>query len=126
MSTRGRIGMLNQDGSVDSIYCHHDSYLRHVGKLLIENYSNADTIHELLKLGDTNALSETLEETKHNTYQYNGEDPEDTSSIHSMTESDFLSIGEEYNYIFKDGKWHVYSYDFSDEEVTPELIEQDS
>ena len=55
-------------------------------------------------MGDTSVLSETLEDTKLDTYQYNGEDPSDTSAIHSLTESDCLSIGEEYNYIFKDGK----------------------
>lgn len=46
--------------------------------------------------------------------------------IHSENEGKFLQIGEEYNYIFKNGKWYVYSYDIEDEEVTPELIEQDN
>lgn len=125
MSTRGRIGILNQDGSVDSIYCHHDSYLSHVGEVLINNYTKEETIRELLKLGDTSALAETIEKTKLDSYQYNGEDPSDTSMIHSENEGKFLQIGEEYNYIFKNGKWYVYDGDsLENEEVTPNLIAQ--
>ena len=122
MSTRSRIGILNADGSVDSIYCHHDGYLSHVGDLLINCYDTEEKVRELLKLCDISSLEGTIKQTQKFAYNSNGED---TEVLHSKNESEFLKVGEEYNYLFKNGKWHVYGYDFNDEEVTPELIEKD-
>ena len=123
MSTRSRIGILNADGSVDSIYCHHDGYLSHVGDLLINCYDTENKIRELLSLCDISSLEGTVKQTRDFAYNSKGED---TEVLHSENESKFLESGEEYNYIFKNGKWHVYGYDFEDAEVTPELIEKDS
>lgn len=123
MSTRSRIGILNDDGSVDSIYCHHDGYLSHTGDLLIHCYDTEQKVRELLKLCDISGLEGTIKQTQDLAYNSNGED---TEVLRSANVSEFLEDGEEYNYLFKDGKWHVYSYDITDEEVTPELIESDS
>ena len=46
ISTRARIGILKKDGSIESIYCHHDGYLDGVGKILNDNYQNYNDVKE--------------------------------------------------------------------------------
>jgi hypothetical protein len=41
MSTRSRIAIENQNGSVTSIYCHFDGYISGVGKTLKECYTRS-------------------------------------------------------------------------------------
>ena len=60
MSTRGRIGVIKKDGSVESIYCHFDGYLEGVGKMLNDNYQNYNDIKELIKLGNISGLKEKV------------------------------------------------------------------
>lgn len=50
MSTRSRIGILNADGSIDSIYCHCDGYLSYNGDILMHHYDTEDKVRALLKL----------------------------------------------------------------------------
>ena len=38
MSTRCRIGIENKNGTITSIYCHHDGYLEGVGEILVNHY----------------------------------------------------------------------------------------
>ena len=55
MSTRSLIGKLNEDGSVDYVYCHSDGYLAGVGKTLVDFYGKSN-IDRLLALGDLSYL----------------------------------------------------------------------
>lgn len=59
MSTRSRIGILNEDGSVTSIYCHNDGYPEGrfgVGRTLLAHYSDPAKLRQLIALGDLSAL----------------------------------------------------------------------
>ncbi len=56
MSTRGRIGMQQENGRIKSIYVHHDSYPEGVGKTLQKYYQDPKKIEELLDLGDISSL----------------------------------------------------------------------
>jgi hypothetical protein len=56
MSTRSRIGMTMPDGTVQSVYCHHDGYLKHNGLILLECYSDPEKLQELLNLGALSGL----------------------------------------------------------------------
>ena len=67
MSTRSRIAIEKQDGTVESIYCHFDGYLSHNGEILQEHYSTKEKMEKLIELGDISQLGDTLEETV--TYQ---------------------------------------------------------
>ena len=62
MSTRSRIAIENQDGTVISVYCHFDGYVKGVGKTLFENY-NRETTEQLVELGDLSQLNESTETT---------------------------------------------------------------
>lgn len=58
MSTRGRIGLQQNDGRIKSIYVHWDAYPDGVGRKLQKWYTNPDKIEALLDLGDISSLGE--------------------------------------------------------------------
>jgi hypothetical protein len=62
MSTRSRIAIENQDGTVISVYCHFDGYVKGVGKILFENY-NREKTEQLVALGNLSQLNESTETT---------------------------------------------------------------
>ena len=63
MSTRSRIAIEKQDGTVESIYCHFDGYLSHNGEILQEHYSTKEKMEKLIELGDISKLKDTPETT---------------------------------------------------------------
>lgn len=58
MSTRSRIGIKNDNGTITSIYCHSDGYLGGVGAILADCYSTDERVKELLALGDLSEIGE--------------------------------------------------------------------
>ena len=56
MSTRCRIAIEQEDGTIKSIYCHHDGYKSGVGKTLRTHYTNPDKVQALIALGDISTL----------------------------------------------------------------------
>lgn len=57
MSTRSHIGIQNEDGSLDVIYCHWDGYPSYNGALLLHHYQDPEKIRELINLGDISLLA---------------------------------------------------------------------
>ena len=60
MSTWCTIGKTNLDGSVTTINCHHDGYLKHAGTILSLHYDDPAKVDELLALGDLCKLDITI------------------------------------------------------------------
>ena len=60
MSTRSMIGRKNPDGTVTSIYCHHDGYPEYVGNMLLQYYNSTERCNALLCLGDISSLYPAL------------------------------------------------------------------
>lgn len=56
MSTRSRIGIKNNDGTITSIYCHSDGYLGGVGALLADHYATEEHVRALLAVGNVSEL----------------------------------------------------------------------
>lgn len=116
MGTRSRIGILEPDGSVTSIYCHWDGYPSHHGPILLNHYATEEKVRALMALGDISVLGEELGE-KHdfdeppdgvcNVYgRDRGE--EGVSARRSASVADFKTIAEEYMYLFQPGiGWQV-------------------
>lgn len=61
MSTRSNIGIINQDGTVEVIYCHWDGYPSFNGALLLNHYKDEAKVRKLLQLGDISSLAENPE-----------------------------------------------------------------
>lgn len=133
MSTRSTISIINKDGKVRSIYCHHDGYLDYNGKKLVDFYDNEEVINQLMDLGDLSALgnnpvSDKLYwKNKDPFYNFNEEfciayrdrgetdiDAKEYNSFEDFKQA-FPNLQEEYNYVFKDGKWYYCEDDWSGE-----------
>jgi hypothetical protein len=98
MSTRSRIAIEKQDGTVESIYCHFDGYISHNGEILQNYYSTREKMEKLIELGDISSLENTPEETVAY-HRDRGEDLNITSypNVATLFEDGFNS-GEEYVY----------------------------
>lgn len=121
MATRSRIGIENENGKVESIYCHWDGHPSHNGKILNQHYTDAEKVKALIALGDISSLQEnaipadgvthSFEEPAGNvTVAYHrdrGEEfrkPRENNSVEAFSQSDV----EEYGYVFtREGEWKV-------------------
>ena len=120
MGTRARIGIVEPDGSVTSIYTHWDGYPDHHGPILLNHYTTEERVRALLALGDLSVLAEDIGE-KHdfnnppegvcNAYgRDRGEDG--VSARRSASVNDLKEIAEEYTYLFRPGiGWQVSGRD---------------
>jgi len=108
MSTRSNIGILNQDGTVDYIYCHYDGYVSHNGKILSEHYSDEASVWALIALGDMSALTETID---HSIF-YGRDRGEGDTGARKCSYVDYTKERfEEYVYLFTPGEGWSYRED---------------
>ena len=115
MATRSLIGMELEDGTVEAIYCHYDGYLNHNGRILINSYTTAEKVSELISLGGISSLGHNLYPTNGNaddvTVAYARDKGEQLDIIRCSNTEDYFyhyPIGGsiEYIYLFnKDGEW---------------------
>ena len=124
MSTNSNIALEHNDGSVDRIYCHWDGYPDNNGRILLENYTTADQVAEMLALGDMSSLGENISETTFYARDRE-EDLEKPTRFNSSEEA--KNDMEEFLYIFtKDGKWIVSDYSEEFRPVDEVLDEYDN
>lgn len=111
MGTRCEIGIVKDDGSIESIFCHYDGYISGVGATLLEFYNTKEKVVALMKCGHLCGLgacpSECIREdwsTNVPNYYF-----KKLSKAFYENGSDDNGIGRnfEYLYFFKDGKWMV-------------------
>lgn len=60
MGTRSRIGILESNVSVTSIYCHWDGYVEHHGPILRDHYATVEKVRALIALGTSPRSRESL------------------------------------------------------------------
>ena len=111
MSTRSKIGVLKENGMVDAIYCHWDGYPSYNGRMLVENYVEAEQIRKLISLGSISSLGKNLEQT--NSY-YGWREEESPKIVYANEQAFSESYGDcwdEYIYLFKENEWYVYDND---------------
>ena len=151
MSTRCRIGIENKDGTITSIYCHHDGYPEVVGEILVNHYKTEEKIRKLLELGDMSSLGtepvenlrgwempkagtadwmkaymESHPENQCVIYKTRGEDcPAKThKGIEEYQRHSRDCLGE-YAYLFKNGEWFVLEYDDAELKSVERVLEKD-
>ena len=56
MSTRSVIGILNEDGTVTSVYSHYDGYPEHNGYFLKKYFDTTEKVQNLISNGDISSL----------------------------------------------------------------------
>ena len=125
MATRSRIAIENQDGTVQSIYCHFDGYIDGVGTTLFTHYDR-EKLKSLIELGDISSLGESTE----NTVAYARDRGEDLHStgylcVEGLFDNCFRS-GEEYAYCLnRDGIWLVCKVGSSNVAILKEEMEEE-
>lgn len=82
MSTRSHIGIRNEDGTLDVIYCHWDGYPSYNGAILLHHYQDPEKIRELIALGDISSLGAVVH-------------PTDTHSFDSPQEGVVVAYGRD-------------------------------
>jgi hypothetical protein len=134
MGTRSRIGIIDKDGSVESIYCHWDGYPSWNGKLLLEHYTTVKKIRGLLALGDISNLAPSIEKPEGHTFDNKiegyvtayGRDrgENDVASVtHSSLgffKTTYGNSDEEYFYLYsvKEKKWKFADMSLNFRELT--------
>jgi hypothetical protein len=117
MATRSTISLKTESG-YSTIYCHWDGYPSHTGRLLKEHYDTQEKAEELIKLGSLSYLrkfvkpgdgvSHTFDEPATDVTVAYCRDRMEGVVPHISGYEDINSVyqdGEEYNYVFEDGKW---------------------
>ena len=128
MSTNSRIGIENEDGSINSVYCHWDGYLAGVGYTLLMNYSDRISLETLIRMGNVSSLGENLYPQGAHTFKspeegvtvFYGRDRGEIGQDYEISPSlvefvaevgeggiDVMS-GEEFGYVLRrDGTWTI-------------------
>lgn len=112
MGTRSTISCMNADGTATSIYCHWDGYISHHGPILLNHYDTEEKVRALLELGFLSVLGEKI--GKKHVFDAA---PEGVCTAYGRDrgEADCAAYtgpveridSQEYNYLFKNGKWYV-------------------
>tara|TARA_R100001463_G_scaffold124535_1_gene181576 strand:- start:2520 stop:2951 length:432 start_codon:yes stop_codon:yes gene_type:complete len=135
MATRSRIGIALQDDSILSVYHHWDGYPTWLGRILKTHYNTKEKVADLIDGGDMSCCwtnerwgdvneygGQMKKEVKEYGPQYYSQRGENCPPRYDLNETEFLSKGEEYSYIFRNGEWVCYDMnEFNDND--PELVE---
>jgi len=104
MSTRSNI-VYDTGNSVRAIYCHHDGYLDHNGRILFEHYNSEDKVEALIELGDFTSLKPTIEETRKKVMRSHSFEPAYRTLDHYMHQVHGSDI--EYIYLWDKYMWWI-------------------
>ena len=144
MSTRSNIGYINDEGKIRAAYCHYDGYLEHNGRILLDHYTKAAKVKELVELGDMSFLAPKIHPTagsgndsdnnENDVTVFYGRDRGEygVDPITYDTVSKWVNrkdSWEEYYYLFMPelGTWMVYAvHDKRWKQVTEDLIKQEA
>lgn len=121
MSTRCRIGILNEDKTVTSIACHWDGMPDLAGETLHRFWDDQGKVESLVEGGDISELGDGLDETSYHLNEGDEGTPSVTHSVNEWPES-----GQEWEYLFNprgEGSWSVRSEDSGWESLSSLLSE---
>lgn len=121
MGTPSTIAILKNDGTIHQSRCHWDGHIESNGKMLKENYTTVEKIEQLIELGYISSLDKECSKPDGHSFQnpvdgftvaYHRDRGENLKRVKSEKFDNFkifrLSANfEEYNYLYKDGKWLV-------------------
>ena len=130
MATRARIGIQLNNDSVISVYHHWDGYPEWLGRILKTHYNSYEQASELIDGGDMSCAWTKMRLTKDGATEveeygaeYYSARGEDCPPCYDETLEEYLSEGEEYAYLFRNGEWVCYDRHQFDTDKTPELVE---
>ena len=136
MATRARVGIQLSDQSILSVYHHWDGYPEWLGRILTTHYNSKDKASELIDGGDMSSAwtnerwsgvneygGQMKEETTEYGPQYYSQRGDDCPPRLDDNVVEFLSDGEEFAYIFRNGEWICYNMNQFDDSKLSEIVE---
>jgi hypothetical protein len=135
MSTNSRIGILNQDGSIESVYHHSDGYPEWLGVVLKKKFSSSIKVRDLMELGDISCIhtrntwgEEVLEKPAIRTFNQRGEKTQAMEHEDLAEYVMFDPVAIEFSYLWNTdlNEWKCYksTWDFDwNIPLTPETVE---
>ena len=132
MATRSRIGIQNEDGSVNSVYCHWDGYPENNGDILVVHYKEREKVQKLIGLGSLSSLAPEIDAPEGHSYEnpvpgvtvaYHRDRGEPMQmKQHISPENFFASDIEEYGYLYTlEGEWLVKA-GYSSKKAEPQKL----
>lgn len=114
MATRSRIGIELADGSILSAYHHWDGYPEWLGRILVTHYNTREQAGDLIDGGDmsscwTDQRWSSEEKHEYGAQYYSDRGDRDCEPRLDADLNKYLSDGEEYAYVFRNGEWVCYS-----------------
>lgn len=106
MATRSNIGIENEDGSVDYVYCHWDGYPTGVGASIID--MGRQEARALIDKGDMSTVGEHYHEIRNEPWEM--VKPLTASSIDDYSQEAFKANNDYAYIITRDGTWMFMSY----------------
>lgn len=140
MATRSRIGVMIDESTCRSVYCHWDGYPSNNGAILQQFYQDPDKVNELIALGDISSLGGEIGERHDFNSRYKDTDPrnnwtvaysrdrgeKDTNSLLAVSFGQFIDqcehAGAEWAYIYFNNRWFVVKV-YGDDHTIRELDE---
>ena len=129
MSTRSRIGLQLEDGSILSVYHHWDGFPEWLGRILNTHYNSKDKAAELIDGGDMSSAwtksrwtRDGVTEVAEYGPEYYSERGEDCPPGIDDSLEDYLADGEEYAYVYTGDKWVCYDRHAFDYRLEPEVV----
>jgi hypothetical protein len=101
MGTRGNIGIINQDGTVETVYSHFDNYIEDgTGEYLYNNPMSEEDVRDMMDEGDRSNIHEVSTSNTDPSRHWDSVDQ-------LLGNTDYLN---EYLYLFDsgDGSWLVW------------------
>jgi hypothetical protein len=115
MATRSTIAIVDENNEGRQIYCHWDGYLEGNGTTLMKHYTTIEKINKLMDLGDLSSLGENIDPPQGKEHSFDskvdgvcvayGRDRGE-KDIEAKKFRNEPTRSEEFDYLFKNGKWH--------------------
>ena len=135
MSTNARIGLLQEDLTVKSVYHHWDGYPEWLGVTLKEQYNTREKIAKLIDGGNmSSCYSDNVYDYEKQEFvkrdpqpeYYGGKDEAPHLNVSFQRFLDDTNAGEEFLYIFVNECWKAFSvtptYDSNDEFIKNSIL----
>ena len=135
MSTNARIGLLQEDLTVKSVYHHWDGYPEWLGVTLKEQYNTREKIAKLIDGGNmSSCYSDNVYDYEKQEFvkrdpqpeYYGGKDERPHLNVSFQRFLDDTNAGEEFLYIFVNECWKAFSvtptYDSNDEFIKNSIL----
>ena len=112
MATRGTISVMQENGEVKSIYSHYDNYIDGgTGESLLFNFNTLERANEVISEGSIRFVS--IDGDFESYHWWRGE----KVVIDTFKDEKDYTLNcdyQEYNYLFKNGKWYINNRELSE------------